>query len=211
MTESGTPRTTRRGFLGSAAVAVAAPLLPHQLFNPPELTDVPALQVSSRYLSLRPAEAALTERLADVLCPADHLTPGGAACGLAMFIDRRLDGEFGRQPARGAWEHGDGTSYEQLPLTQAEFFKAGIAAVDRASRQRFGASFCELEASDASRLLNDIAAGRSVDAEVPLAAWFNQLVTPLLIRGSFSEPVYERYNNKVFWKLTHPGATTLSA
>jgi gluconate 2-dehydrogenase gamma chain len=150
---------------------------------------------------LTPVEAAFTETMVNVRCPADHLTPDGTTCGLARFIDRQLAGSFGGGCAQGAWENGSPGLCAQLPLTQEQFFKAGIAAANTACEQRFGARFDRVAASDAAAFLHDIAAGRVVDADLPLESWFADVVEPMLVNACFTGPVYEGYTNKVFWKL----------
>jgi gluconate 2-dehydrogenase gamma chain len=139
--------------------------------------------------------------MVNALCPADHMTPSGTTCGLATFIDRQLDGEFGRRHAQGAWEHGEAQAYPNLPLTQEGFFKAGIVSVNSVSRRQFGVGFSALAEPVAAELLRDIAAGRVFDSALPLAAWFNHLVDPLLVQASFAGPIYDEHLNKVFWKL----------
>lgn len=209
MSESSTQKPTRRGFLETAVALAGVPLMAPQLFAAPAEAapaKTPAVNPASNYSSLTPDEAAFTETMVNVLCPADHLTPNGVTCGLAMFIDRQLDGEFGGRCARGAWEHGHAQAYSQLPLTQEQFFKAGIASVNSVCQKRFGVRFSQLAAPVAAELLHDIAAGRVFDSELPLASWFNQLVDPLLVQACFTGLIYDGYFNKVFWKLfAYPG------
>jgi hypothetical protein len=61
------------------------------------------------YQSLAPDEAGFVETLVNVMWPADHLTPSGVDCGLAVYIDRQLAGGFGkgeRLYMRGPWKPG---------------------------------------------------------------------------------------------------------
>ena len=204
MRESTTHKPTRRGFLGAAVALVGVPLMAPQLDAAPAVAvpaEGPLVDRPSGYRSLTPEEAAFTEHMVNALCPADHITPDGVTCGLALFIDRQLDGELGGRCAQGAWEHGEAQSYSQLPLTQEQFFKAGVASVDAVCQQRFGVRFSDLAAPVAVELLRDIAVGRVVATELPLAAWYSQLVDPLLVRASFSGPVHDEHLSKVFWKL----------
>src|SRR5579871_2851837 len=48
------------------------------------------------YQSLSLDEAAFVEALVNIMCPADHLTPNGVDCGLAVYMDRQLAGAFGQ-------------------------------------------------------------------------------------------------------------------
>jgi gluconate 2-dehydrogenase gamma chain len=151
----------------------------------PEATSAAALPRSTAgaapgYRCLNRDEAAFTEALVNVLCPADHLTPDGVTCGLASSIDRLLADEG---------------------IAVAQHFKAGVAAANTACQQRFGVRFDHLVASDADAFLHDIGAGRAGAADLPLDSWLNERVNQLLVQASFAEPIYDRYCNRVFWKI----------
>ena len=195
MSESSKKRPTRRVFLKRAvALTGVVPFAPQLFRAAPSTAAVSAAQAplwvpAPIYRSLNPEAAAFTEAMVNVLCPADRLTPNGVTCGLATFIDRKLAGDFGAQPS------------SLLPLTREQFFKKGIAATNRVSRERSGVRFDQLAASDASVLLSDIAAGCVTDVHLPLASWSKELVHPLLVQAAFSGPIYDGYCNRVFWKL----------
>jgi gluconate 2-dehydrogenase gamma chain len=138
---------------------------------------------------LRPDEVAFTEAMVHVLCPADHLTPDGVTCGLAIFVDRQLAGEF------------DAGAEHPAPAAQEQLFKAGVAAANAACQERFGVGFDRLAPSAAREFLRDIAAGRIADAQFPLASWSTQIVDPLLMQACFAGPIYDAYSSKMFWKL----------
>ncbi len=188
---------------GAAAVATAA-----QAQTPPAAAPQPAASEPG-YQSLGPEEAAFVENLVNVMCPADHLTPSGVECGLALFIDRQLAGGFGqgeRLYMRGPWRKGKPQFGYQLPMTPEQFFKAGIAAANAACRQRHNKSFAALPAADADAFLKDLAGGKLTDARVPLAAWFNGFVYPLFTQACFADPIYGGNRDKVFWKMIgYPG------
>jgi gluconate 2-dehydrogenase gamma chain len=154
----------------------------------PETTE-PSAGPVSRYRSLNPDEAAFTETMVNVLCPADHLTQDGVTCGLAIFVDRQLAGGF------------DAAAAQSTHAAREQLFKAGIAAANAACQERFGVRFDRLAPSDARRFLRDIAAGRVTDAPFPLASWSTEIVDPLLVRACFAGPVYAAYGSKLFWKL----------
>ncbi len=204
MSEHTTHGPTRRGFLESALALVSVPLVAQSLSASPSSAAAAAElapRVHTGYRSLTPDEAAFTESMVNALCPADHMTPSGTACGLAMFIDTQLDGEFGGQCAQGAWEHGQAGVYSELPLTEEQFFKAGIARIEAIAQQRSGMGFAQLAPPAAAELLREVAAGRVTDSTLPLVAWYGKLVEPLLVRASFSGPIYDGHDNRVFWKL----------
>jgi gluconate 2-dehydrogenase gamma chain len=182
---------TRRYFLGKTAVMAGA----IQVVSSPIFSAAAGRSAgpATDYRSLNKDEAAFTEALVNVLCPADHLTPNGRECGLARFLDRQLSSDEGGKKE---------VHLSPLPLTRERFFKAGIAAANVACQDRFAVRFHQLNARYASRFLQDIAGGRVSDPVFPLTAWLNQFVDPLLIQGSFTGPIYEGFNYRVFWKLT---------
>jgi gluconate 2-dehydrogenase gamma chain len=154
-------------------------------------------------------EAAFVEALVNVMCPADALTPNGTDCGLAIYIDRQLAGDFGkggRLYQHGPWLPGKPQQGYQLPLKPAEFFKVGIAEARDASQTRFGKPFENLAPADADAFLADLAANKVTGSRVSLADWFSQLVYPLFQQACFADPVYGGNRNKVFWKMVgYPG------
>ena len=83
----------RREFLRAATALTGLAVLPRPVRSAEGRTAAPAQTPASAdappfvYLALDPAEAAFVEHLVEVMCPADELTPGGVACGLAVFID----------------------------------------------------------------------------------------------------------------------------
>ena len=199
-----------------AAVAGAAPLAPallatsatQALAQPAAASHAPT-QPESGYQSLGPDEAGFVEALVNVMCPADHLTPSGVDCGLAIYIDRQLAGGFGqgeRLYMQGPWRNGKPQLGYQLPLTPEQFFKAGIAAANAACKARHGKPFFALASADADAFLNDIAAGKVTDPRVPLGQWFNGLVYPLFTEACFADPIYGGNRDKVFWRMIgYPG------
>src|SRR4030095_14879041 len=74
-------RPQRRPFLlGSGAVAVA-PLILNATASGADAADVAGVhaKLPAGYQSLGPEEAAIVEKIVDVMCPADALTAGGRA------------------------------------------------------------------------------------------------------------------------------------
>jgi gluconate 2-dehydrogenase gamma chain len=170
---------------------------------------VPAPSNAPGYQCLSLDEAAFVEALVNVMCPADHLTPNGVDCGLAIFIDRQLAGGFGQGEnlyRHGPWRQGKPQFGYQLPLTPEQFFKAGVAAANTACRTRFGHSFDALPPTDADAFLQDLAKGKVTDQRVPLGQWFNGLVYPLFVQACFADPIYGGNADKVFWRMIgYPG------
>jgi gluconate 2-dehydrogenase gamma chain len=201
-----------RGGDAVASAAVAAP--------PPPAAGTPGASVAARaasagYTLLGPEEAVFVEALVNVMCPADSLTPSGTDCGLAIYIDRQLAGDFGkggRLYSQGPWIQGKPQQGYQLPMKPAEFFKAGIAAARSALQARHGTSLERLSPADADAFLTDVAAGKVTDAPLSLADWFSQLVYPLFQQACFADPIHGGNRDKVFWKLIgYPGLPAFHA
>lgn len=214
---------SRRLFIVSAAGAVALMPVPAALSATSPALVAPAAAAPPRkptaqsagYTQLGPEEATFVEALVNVMCPADSLTPNGADCGLAIYFDRQLAGDFGkggRMYSHGPWITGKPQQGYQLPLKPAEFFIAGIAAARGAAQARYGKPFEQLAATDADAFLADIAAGKVTETRVSLADWFTQLVYPLFQQACFADPVYGGNRDKVFWKMVgYPGLPALHA
>jgi len=186
-----TPANTPSTAVGSTASNAATP--------PP----------SPGYTFFGPDEVTFVEAMMNVMCPADSLTPNGTDCGLSIFIDRQLAGDFGkggRLYSQGPWQPGKPQQGYQLPMKPAEFFAAGIAAASAMAKERYGKSFDRLSPADADAFLQDIAAGKVTGARLSLADWFSQLVYPLFQQACFADPVYGGNRNKVFWRMVgYPG------
>lgn len=209
--------TSRRSFIVKATgIAVALPVSTLST-TPAAAQSAPAAATTPNvgYTFFGPAEVAFVEALMNVMCPADSLTPSGTDCGLSIFIDRQLAGDFGkggRLYQQGPWLPGKPQQGYQLPLKPAEFFTAGIAAANSAAHARFGKTFDALAAADADAFLQDIANGKVTDTRLSLADWFSQLVYPLFQQACFADPVYGGNRDKVFWKMVgYPGLPAFHA
>ncbi|RZN33738.1 gluconate 2-dehydrogenase subunit 3 family protein [Bradyrhizobium sp. Leo121] len=215
----------RRGFLQGIAAVTGAVSLSSASVAGADDTDVvrsggasepgslPAPEAG--YQSLGPDEAGFVEALVNVMCPADHLTPSGVDCGLAVYIDRQLAGGFGkgeRLYKHGPWKPGKPQHGYQLPLTPEQFFKLGLAAANKAAQRKFSRDFTELSPDEADAFLQDLAAGKIEDADLPLASWFNELVYPLFVQACFADPIYGGNVGKAFWRMIgYPGLPAVHA
>jgi gluconate 2-dehydrogenase gamma chain len=216
--EAPTSAPARRRFIGQVGVAGAViPIAALASGASPSQAQAPASdrqaspsqgsapQPDAGYAFFGPTEAAFVEQLVNVMCPADALTPNGVDCGLARYIDGQLAGAFGRGDRfylEGPYLAGKAQLGYQLPLTPAEFFRAGLQAADAACEQRFGKrKFAQLAPSEADAFLQDLGNGKVVDARVPLAQWFNDFAYPLFVEACFADPMYGGNRDKVFWRL----------
>ena len=151
----------------------------------------------------------MSRTMVNIMCPADEFTPSGVDCGLPIYIDRQLAGDFGRGAKRyshGPWQQGKPQQGYQLPMTPEQHFKAGIEAANKACVAKYGKPFDQVAAADGNAFLNDLAAGKVSDPRLPMDAWFNELMYPLFTQACFADPVYGGNYNKVFWKMVgYPG------
>jgi len=164
------------------------------------------------YTFLSPPEAAFVEAAVDRLIPEDDLTPGGTACGVATFIDRQLAGAWGsgdRMYMQGPWQKGAPTQGYQLPFTPAEFFRAGITAVNAYCRKTFQKDFDRLTVDQQIALLQSLEQGRVTLDAVSAQDFFNLLLATAM-QGFFADPVYGGNRDKVAWKMIgYPGVIAI--
>lgn len=155
-------------------------------------------------------EASTVQALVDRLIPPDEKVPGGKDAGCAVFIDRQLAGPFGHasgrymQPPFGAGtpEQGD-----QSPLTPAQRYRNGLAALDRLCRARFaGKSFAMLPAGDQDTLIAGLESG-TVRLEDADGKMFFEILLQNTKEGFFADPVYGGNRDMAGWKMIgFPGA-----
>ena len=189
---------SRRAFIAGAAGAAA--LLPVHGTALAAPTPEPAPAAAGKtnqaltlgYTLLGPEEAAFVEALVNVMCPADALTPNGTECGLAIYIDRQLAGDFGkggRMYSHGPWMPGQAAAGLSAAAKARRVLQGGHRGGDAARRKRASAKrSMQLAPADADAFLQDIAAGKVTDARLSLADWFSQLVYPLFQQACFADP-----------------------
>ena len=212
----------RRAFLKSlgtvGATGVAAMVSADAVAEPqaapspgPAAASQPAVTPHT-YTFLSPPEAAFVEAAVDQLIPADNLTPGGSECGVATFIDRQLAGAWGsgdRMYLQGPWQKGTPTQGYQLPMTPAEFFRAGITATNAHCRKTYQKEFDRLSREQQVALLKDLERG-GVALDTLSSQQFFELLLNLTMQGFFADPVYGGNRDKVAWKMIgFPGAIAI--
>jgi gluconate 2-dehydrogenase gamma chain len=166
------------------------------------------------YTFLTVPEAAFVEAFVDVLVPADELTPSGTDLGLATFIDRQLAGAWGkgdRLYQQGPWAQGAPGQGYQLPLTPAEFFRAGIAAVNRHCKEEYGKEFDRLQAADKQKVLESLDKS-IINVDHVSGKQFFDVVYQATMEGLFGDPIYGGNKNKAAWKMIgYPGVIAVHA
>ena len=135
----------RRDFLkgavvGGAAATVNLPQTAAAQQPPPAPAPVADAVANPGYGFLNLEEAAFVEALVDHMVPADSLTPKGTDIGINIYIDRTLAGAWGngdRLYMQGPWKKGQPSQGYQLPLTPAQFYRAGITATNAHCRKTY--------------------------------------------------------------------------
>jgi gluconate 2-dehydrogenase gamma chain len=195
----------RRIFLLGAGTAVAAGLAPAANAQTPPAAQAPEPEP---LLTLTQTEHAFVVAAADMLIPADELSPSGSDCGIAVFIDRQLAGAYGsgaRLYRDGPFPKGKPELGYQLPLNPREFFRAGIAAANDWTRKTYGKDFDRLGAPEREAALKAMEAGK---AEFPgfTSSMFFDALLQITMEGFFADPIYGGNRDKAAWKMVgYPG------
>jgi gluconate 2-dehydrogenase gamma chain len=155
-------------------------------------------------------EWAFLQAACDRLIPADENGPGAVELDVPEFIDREMDGAFG-QAANWYMQEPFASAVPELgyqsPLTPAETYRAGIAAVDAHCRKMFGGkSFSELPASTQDSVLTDLENGALDLAKLSGKTFFSFLLQNTK-EGYLADPVHGGNKNLGSWKMIgFPGA-----
>ena len=140
---------------------------------------VPATSSLSRY------EARTAAAVFERLFPADEHGPGAAGIGVLTYVDRALAGAY---------------------RDHADSYRLGLAALDRAARQRTGRPFADGDPGTQDGLLADLEAGRLPGFTVLDQQAFFTLLRTHLQEGLFADPVHGGNRDKAGWRfLGHPG------
>lgn len=210
----GTVSESRRGFLRhTLAVVPAAGLLATPLAgcapdDPQAASSERAADYAPRYFN--PAEWAFVTAAVDRLIPADDVGPGALELGVAEFIDREMESDYGHG---GLWymqgpfvPDTPPTLGYQLRFTPRELYRSGIEAVDRWCRAQHGKPFAELDAAGRDAALSQLEAGSAVLDGVPGQAFFTLLLQNTK-EGYFADPMYGGNRGMGSWKMIgFPGA-----
>jgi len=210
----------RRDFLSSALALAAASTLPAARAEvvsggqpwEPGKASLPALPAPRQggLAFFTQAEFDTAGALADRLIPADDLSIGGKEAGCAVFIDRQLAGDYGKGATlyrlgrfvKGTFEQGT-----QSPLTPAERWRKGLAAIDGHCQHAFSKSFVQLDGTQQDSLLRSMEAGQlDLGHDVETKELFEQILANVR-EGFFADPLYGGNKHMASWKMIgFPGA-----
>ncbi len=213
------PASTRRDLLKSALIggAAAAGASTTTAATAPATTASTSTPTSTTaaYVFFTPAEATWIEAVVDHMVPADALSPKGSDLGIAAYLDRALEGSWGkgdRMYLDGPWAPGVPAQGYQLPHTPARLMRAGIAGAIAYSQRTYGKPFEQLAAAQKDELLNTLSANRAnFEGGLSSSAFFNLLYNAV-VEGMFCDPVYGGNVNKAGWAmLGFPGVIATHA
>jgi gluconate 2-dehydrogenase gamma chain len=206
---------SRRSFIGAlGALGAAARLGPALAGADPPPPAIPGpdneAAPAAGYRFFQAGETAWVEAAVDRLVPADELSPGGAALGLARFIDGQLAGPFGqgsRMYMQGPWQPGTPQQGWQLPLTPAAAYRAAIPRIDAYCATTYGAPFHRTGAEQQDIVLRALEDGKVDLVELPGHMFF-KLLHQNAMEGLFSDPLYGGNRDKRGWAMVgFPGAS----
>src|SRR5215467_4742770 len=206
----------RRDFLKGAVVGGAAAATTTVALPEPAAAQQPPAAAAAEapgspvYSFLNLDEAAFVEALVDHMVPADELSPKGTDIGINIYIDRALAGAWGkgdRLYMQGPWKKGQPSQGYQLPLTPAQFYRAGITATNAHCRKTYSKRFDQLTEAQREEVLQGLAAGRvNFEGGLPVREFWT-MVYQSVIEGMFADPIHGGNRNKAGWKLIgFPGA-----
>ena len=136
-------------------------------------------------LTLNPYEARTAAAVFERLFPADEHGPGATEIGVLTYVDQALAG-----------------AYREL----AEAYHSGLAALDRAARQSYGAPFADCTPAQQDALIGGLERDELADFHVPPARDFFAMLRAHVQEGLFADPAYGGNRAKAGWRfLGHTG------
>lgn len=208
----------RREFLTSVAALGMASSLPiakaetvqgGQPWEPGKINTPPAPRKGGlQYLTQQ--EFDTVGAIAERFIPADDLSISGKEAGCATFIDRQLAGDYGNAVALyrlGRFVKGTPEQGPQSPLTPAQRYRQGLAALDAWTYKNFSKAFVALSGEQQDDLLhrmeaNQLDLGPDVETKV-----FFELLLQNVREGFLADPIYGGNKEMASWKMIgFPGA-----
>lgn len=150
--------------------------------------------------------AAICERI----LPGGEGRPSASEAGVLTYIEGQLAGPWGQGarmykqgPFEVATDEGHGW---QSPLTPAEVYRGGLAALERHTVGRYGKRFAELPADAQDEVIGAWAEGEIGGFEDVDGKTFFAMVRKNVAEGLFSDPIYGGNREMVGWRwLGFPG------
>lgn len=186
----------RRVLLLRLGAGAAAPLVAPAQAQPPRSAD---------YRFFTTEDVAFVRPAIDRLLPADEF-PSASEAGVVTYIDRQLEGPFGRGERMylaAPFQAGTPQQGYQLGLTPAAVYRESLDAL---ASHPLGRAFATRPANEQDDFLRELEAGAWNLGRVPSAVFFETLLANT-IEGYFADPVYGGNRAMAGWRmLGFPGA-----
>lgn len=171
--------------------------------------DNPPQPAGTGYRFFGPDEAAFIEAAVARLIPSGGTGPGAIEANVPYFIDRQLDGPFGRGDhfyLGGPWPQGVKEQGYQSRFSPAQLYRNGIKATDAWARDKHGKLLRDLQPGDQDAVLHALESGDAKLDGVEAKTFFTMLHTNT-VEGYFADPLYGGNKDMGPWKaLGFPGA-----
>jgi gluconate 2-dehydrogenase gamma chain len=177
----------------------------------PGTADSPPEASGSDYKYFTPAEVAFIEAAVGRLIPDDDLGPGAVQARVPFFLDRQLDGPYGRGDhfyLGGPWPKGTAQQGYQSRFSPAQLYRAAIEAIDKYVAAQFrGSSFATLKPDEQDAVLKALESDHiALEGGVDAKMFFDMLLQNTK-EGYFSDPIYGGNKDMAAWKMIgFPGA-----
>lgn len=176
----------------------------------PGSADPPRQVTPGGWKYFSPQEAAAVEAIVARLIPPDDLSPSGKDCGCAVYIDRQLAGPYGRSDGlymSGPFQAGSKQQGPQSPVTPAQNYRKGLAALDKACQGKYdGKHFADLTAEQQDDVIKGLEDG-SLKLDGADSQEFFKLILKDTQTGFLADPIYGGNKDMASWKMIgFPGA-----
>jgi gluconate 2-dehydrogenase gamma chain len=190
-------------FAGTTSLTRASIIREHAPWSPFP-SSAPEFERPGPWQFFTADEARAMEAIVDRIIPPDPDTPGGKDAGCAVFIDRQLKGPYGSAAGLyrlGPYAKGTKEQGPQSPLTPAELYRKGLAALDQHCKAHEGGkSFDQLSTERQDDTLKRIESGEIKFDGVDALGFFSALLKDVP-EGFFSDPVHGGNRDMVGWRM----------
>ncbi len=203
------PSRSRRDFLWRSLVTVPAlGQFGGAAIAPGHAAEAAQRSYAPRYFTAD--EWTFVQAAVDRLIPADDTGPGALELGVAEFIDREMDGSYGRGELwymQGPFvPEAPATLGYQLRFVPRDLYRTGIKATNQWCRQQHNGDFAALAPERRDQVLRQLEQGAASLDGVAATAFFAQLLQNTK-EGYFADPMYGGNRGMGSWKMIgFPGA-----
>ena len=182
-------RTFLRGAAAGAGAGAVAAFIPRAQAQSgdaaqPAAEPLPAGQRHGTFFN--PEQAATVAAFAERLMPGASGKPGATDAGVLNYIDLALAGAY---------------------ADQQDFYRHGLAALDRYCRATHNAPFAGLDPAQQDATITALEAGNATGFQWPTARSFFETLRTHTMEGMFADPVYGGNKDFAGWRLIgFPGA-----